>query len=390
MEQLAEFEVEGHILRPLHAPEIRLQALLSLINEAQESIKLVIYIYKTDQTGQEIRDALVAAARRGVAIKLIIDSFGSSDTTDEFFAPLVAAGGQYVWFSSKWNLGYFIRTHQKIVIADRKRAVVGGFNIADSYFGRAGDKSWEDFGLEISGEKVEQLAAHVDELFSFCADGGIKFRKLRQIIKQWRSGSGTLQWLIGGPTNRLSPWAMQLKKDLESAKQIDMVCAYFTPTTGVLRRIAKVTRANEAGHIILAGKTDNGATIGASRGLYKYLINRGARLFEFQPRPLHMKLLVLDDASYIGSANLDVRSLFINMEIMLRIEDRALADHLRALVAKMAAESEEQTLAVHNARTSWFSRLRWALAYLLVGSIDYTIGRRIKFRELRARLAKPD
>ena len=390
MEQLAEFEVEGHILRPLHAPEVRLQALLSLINEAQESIKLVIYIYKNDQTGLEIRDALVAAAMRGVEIKLIIDSFGSSDTTDEFFAPLVSAGGRYIWFSSKWNLGYFIRTHQKAVIADRKRAVIGGFNIADTYFGRAGDKSWEDYGLEIIGDKVEQLAVHVDELFANGSDGGIKFRRLRQMIRRWQPDSGALQWLIGGPTNRLSPWARQLKNDLESARRIDMVCAYFTPTTAVLRRIAKVTRKNDEGHIILAGKTDNGATIAASRGVYKYLVTRGARIFEFQPRPLHMKLLVLDDACYIGSANLDVRSLFINMEIMLRIEDRALADHLRALVAKMVTESEEQTLAVHNARTSWFSRLCWAFAYLLVGSIDYTIGRRIKFRELQARLAKPD
>jgi cardiolipin synthase len=106
---------------------------------------------------------------------------------------------------------------------------------------------------------------------------------------------------------------------------------------------------------------------------------------------LHTKLLVIDNACYIGSANLDVRSLFINKEIMLRIEDAGVADHLRGLLDTMAAESELQTAESHGARINWISRLRWSLAYLLVNSVDFNIGRRIKLRlaeQLRQRRLK--
>ncbi len=381
----AEFNVDGHYLRPVHAPEDRLSALLGLINKAQSSIQLVIYIYETDRTGRQIRDALIAAARRGVAVQLLIDSFGSATMSRDFFSGLEDAGGSYSWFSSRWNIGYFIRNHQKMIIADRRRALIGGFNIGDSYFGRAGDASWEDFGLLIEGKKVAEISAHGDRLFENSADGGVRFLALRRAINSWPEGSGPLRWLLGGPTNRISPWARRLKNDLENGERLDMVCAYFSPTQAILRRISKITRKENGGAIVLPGKTDNGATIGASRSLYSYLVKRGARLFEFEPRPLHMKLLIIDDAVYVGSANLDVRSLFINMEIMLRIKDRVLADYLRQLVARLSEQSEEQTLERHSARRSWFNRLRWGLAYLLVSGIDFTIGRRVRFRRLRSK-----
>ena len=133
----------------------------------------------------------------------------------------------------------------------------------------------------------------------------------------------------------------------------------------------------------MAGKTDNGATIAAARLLYRYLLRRKTRIFEFQPRPLHMKLMVIDDTVYIGSANLDVRSMFINLEIMVRIKDASLAIHLRELVDTLAAQSEEQTSLLLKRRDSWWSRFKAGLAYFLVNSVDYTIGRRIKFNLIR-------
>jgi len=129
----------------------------------------------------------------------------------------------------------------------------------------------------------------------------------------------------------------------------------------------------------MAGKTDNGATIPAARLLYRYLIKRKARLYEFQPRPLHMKLMVIDDAVYIGSANLDIRSLFINLEIMVRIKDAALAAYMRELVDILISQSIEQTVPLLKNRDRWWSRLKGGLAYFLVNTVDYSIGRRIKF-----------
>ncbi len=372
------FTVDGHIINVISADDERLDGVLAVIASAKTSLRMFSYMFRGDETGKQVLSALTETVQRGVSVQLIIDSFGSNETGHEFFEPFVDAGGDYHCFSSKWNLGYAVRNHQKILIADEQHAVIGGFNITDNYFGRAGDESWEDFGIILSGPKVAELAKYYDDLHDMSNDGGVQFRKLRRVIRAWKPGNGAIAWLLGGPTNRISPWALRLKKELETAKNLHVVSAYFSPSQSILRRIAKVTRGGGS-QIVLAGKSDNGATIGAARSLYKYLLKRGAHIYEFQTRPLHMKLLILDDACYIGSSNLDTRSLFINMEIMVRIEDAALAAYLRSIIQNMANHSEEQTLALHRSRSSIFTRAKWMLSYLLVNSVDYTIGRRIKF-----------
>jgi cardiolipin synthase A/B len=377
------FEVGGHRLHLVHTPDDRLAAVMALIESAKSSIRMFSYMFGADQTGQEVLGALVHAVERGVQVQLIIDSFGSSDNKDKFFDPLVAAGGQYHCFSSRKGLGYFVRNHQKILIADDGHALIGGYNITDFYFGRKGDESWEDLGVIVSGPEVPHLIEYYDELDRLSEGGRIKFRQMRNLIRSWRPGDGKIQWLIGGPTNRISPLGLALKRALEKAKRLDIVAAYFSPSQTILRRIARVTKRKKGSRLVMAGKTDNGATISAARSLYRYLLRRGAHIYEFQPRPLHMKLFVVDDAVYIGSANLDVRSLFINMEIMVRIEDQAFVTHVHTLIDGLVAQSEEQTRALLAKRDSWWTRFKSGIAYFLVNSVDYSIGRRIKFGLLR-------
>lgn len=381
----AHFHVADHDLHLVHAPEDRLEAVLMLINQAQKTVRMFSYMFGDDQSGKEVLGALTDAAQRGVAVQLIIDSFGSGDIKDSFFHPLVAAGGQYHCFSSHKGVGYFVRNHQKILIADESHALVGGYNITDFYFGRKGNDSWEDLGVIVGGPEVAHLVEYFDELERVSEGGKVRFREIREVIRNWKPGNGAVQWLVGGPTNRISPYGLVLKRALESAKRLDIVSAYFSPSQTILRRIAKVTRRNKGSRLVMAGKTDNGATIGAARLLYRYLLKRKAKIYEFQPRRLHMKLLVIDDAVYIGSANLDVRSLFINMEIMVRIHDAAFAAHARELIDAMVAESEEQTHMLLKKRDGWWSRFKSTLAYFLVNTVDYSIGRRIKLGLLRNR-----
>ncbi len=380
-----QFHVAAHDLHLIHAPEDRLAAVLGLIGSAKASIRMCFYMYAGDATGAEVLAALVAATERGVKVQLIIDSFGSSSVTDSFFDPLVAAGGSYHCFSTRKGLGYFIRNHQKMLIIDDDHALTGGFNITDQYFGRKGDESWEDFGVILSGPEVAHLSQFFDRLAVASLDGRVRFRGIRAAIREWRPGIGKVQWLLGGPSNRLSPWALAFKHSLERGKRFDIASAYFSPSQGIVRRIARVARRNKGSRLLLAGKTDNGATIPAARLLYRYLLKRKAHIYEFQPRPLHMKLMAIDDVVYIGSANLDIRSMFINMEIMLRVNDAALAAHVREIVDGLVAESEEQTRVLLKKRDSWWSRMKAGLAYFLVNSVDYTVGRRIKFGLLRDR-----
>lgn len=372
------FNVAGHDLHLVHAPEDRLAAVLTLIGAAKKSVRMFFYMFAGDTTGKEVLDALVASAVRGVSVHLIIDSFGSSDISDHFFDPLIHAGGHYHCFGTRKGFGYFIRNHQKMLIIDETSALVGGFNITDQYFGRKGDESWEDLGMIISGPEVAGIADYYDELDRISDGGKVHYRGVRDVIKNWRPGTGEIQWLLGGPTNRISPWGLTFKRSLEVAKRFDIVSAYFSPSQTILRRIARVARRNKGSRLVMAGKSDNGATIPAARLLYRYLLRRKTQIYEFQPRPLHMKLMVIDDAVYIGSANLDVRSMFINLEIMLRVTDAAFAAHLRELVDCLVEQSEEQTRVLLKNRDSWWSRFKAGVAYFLVNSVDYTVGRRIK------------
>lgn len=379
------FHIAGHDLHVVHSPQDRLGAVLGLIARAKKSIQMFFYMFGDDATGREVRDALVAAANNGVHVQLIIDSFGSGNVSDRFFDALVEAGGCYHCFSTRKGLGYIIRNHQKILIADSAHALVGGFNITDDYFGRAGDNSWEDLGIIVSGVQAQKLSDYFEDLARASNNGKVRYRSIRNIIHQWRPGIGQVQWLLGGPTNRISPWAITFKRSLEANKRFDIVSAYFSPSQTILRRLAKAAKHNKRSRLVVAGKTDNNATIAAARLLYRYLMRRKTRIFEFQSRPLHMKLMVIDDTVYIGSANLDVRSMFINLEIMVRIKDAGLALHMRKLIDELVTQSEEQTRMLLKARDSYWSRFKAALAYFLVNSVDYTIGRRITFGLIRNR-----
>lgn len=377
------FQVAGHDLHLVHQPQDRLDAMLQLIALAEKSIHMFFYMFGADETGREVRDALVAAAKRGVQVQLIIDSFGSTQVSDRFFEPFIEAGGSYHCFSTRKGLGYLIRNHQKMLIIDDAHALVGGFNITDQYFGRAGDDSWEDLGMIVSGPQAQRLSSYFEDMARASNNGKVRYRQIRTIIQQWRPGIGQVQWLLGGPTNRISPWALTFKRSLESGQKFDIVSAYFSPSQTILRRLAKTAKRNKGSRLIMAGKTDNGATIAAARVLYRYLLRRKTRIFEYQPRPLHMKLMVIDDTVYIGSANLDVRSMFINLEIMVRIKDAGLAVHMRKLIDELVTQSEEQTRILLKSRDTFWSRFKAGLAYFLVNSVDYTIGRRIKFGLIR-------
>ncbi len=155
-----------------------------------------------------------------------------------------------------------------------------------------------------------------------------------------------------------------------------MLMAYFSPPYALLKRIARVARKGRT-RLVMASKSDNGATIGATRSLYSYLLKRGAQVWEFQPSKLHTKLLVLDDAVYLGSANFDMRSLYLNLELMLRIEDRALAERMREFVSEYIAASERITPALHRRRATAWNRLRWWAGWVLVSVVDYTVTRRL-------------
>lgn len=352
----------------------RLARLLDMIGGARESVRMCFYIFAMDDTGRLVRDALVAAARRGVRVALIIDGFGA-DADAEFLQPLCDAGGTWHVFSSGWSQRYLIRNHQKVVLADGT-AMLGGFNISDEYFAPPEENGWNDLAVTLQGSAVDQLSRWFDELERWSADPKAKWFAVSRMIREWDPGSGTVRLLIGGPTRTPSSWAQAIRADLVYGRRLDMVMAYFSPANRMARRIGKLARRGTA-RLVMAGKSDNNATIGAARSMYDYLLGCSAKVWEFTACKLHVKLIVIDDAVYFGSANFDMRSLYVNLELMLRIEDAALADRMRKFIDWHIANSEEITPQVNKRRATLLNRLRWNLAWFLVTVVDYNVSRRL-------------
>lgn len=363
-------------------PALR-DALINLIDGARESVKLYYYIFADDGSGQLVRDRLIAARQRGVAVTLMVDAFGSARTSPDFFAPLVEAGGHFGRFGTRRSTRYLIRNHQKIAIADDRRLLIGGFNVEDAYFGAPPDDCWHDLGLVVEGPQVEAMSSWYAQLWRWVSTRGQKFRTLRKMVRghsrRHHDPAEPMRWLIGGPTRRLSPWAQVVKHDLEQARRLDMVAAYFSPGRGMLKRIARAAQRKGA-RLILPALSDNGATVAAARLLYGPLLKRGVEIREYQPCKLHMKLIVVDDAVYIGSANFDMRSLFLNLEIMLRVEDAGFATQMRQFIDRRAAESRQITLEAHRAQRNLLTLVKQWISYFLVGVLDYTVTRRLNFR----------
>jgi cardiolipin synthase len=111
--------------------------------------------------------------------------------------------------------------------------------------------------------------------------------------------------------------------------------------------------------------------------MYRKLLRAGAQIYEFQPCKLHTKLIVLDDTVYLGRSNFDMRSLYVNLEIVMRIEDQALADRMRQFVTEHIPASEEVTMELFRERATFWNRLRWNLSWFVTSVLDYTVSRNI-------------
>jgi cardiolipin synthase A/B len=159
------------------------------------------------------------------------------------------------------------------------------------------------------------------------------------------------------------------------ARRIDMVAGYFTPSPTMLRRLDRAGLRGAEVRVVTAARSDNSATIAAARFTYAGLLRKGVQVYEYQPAKLHTKLYVTDDAVHVGSANFDMRSLFINLELMLRVEDAAFAAHVRGYVEGEIARSRAITPAVYRAETRWWRRVVQFGAYLLVAVVDPNVSR---------------
>lgn len=373
----------NHLALVVDGPQ-RLTALLELIAGARETLCLLYYIYLPDTAGTAVRDALIDAARRGVRVRMILDGMGSEPAAQgSFFAPMTEAGVELHRFVPRWGRKYLLRNHQKFALADDCRALIGGFNIADDYFQTVAERGWRDLGLSIDGPAAAPLGAYFDRLARWTQHERAPVRALVRLLGEASEAEGSVRWLMGGPALRLSPWARAVKAGLRHAHRVDIIAAYFAPGPSFLIRLGRVARRGRV-RIVLPAIADHMPAVWAQRFTYAGLIRRGVAIHEYLPTKLHTKLLVMDDAVHIGSANFDFRSLFFNLEIMLRVEDADFAAHVRAYVDEEVADAMAITAAVHRARSGPLRRVRQAAAYFVMSVLDPVLSRRIVLAGERA------
>jgi cardiolipin synthase len=374
-------EICGNTLELIESGEERLRTLLHLIGTAERSIKMLMYMFNPDRVGAQVRDALVAAAKRGVEIRLLIDGFGSGATA-EFFRPLNEAGGEECVFNPSYGRRYLLRNHQKLVVADERIAIIGGANIDDTYMSDRGPKHWRDLWLRIEGPEVAMPSRYFDTLFRWSTQRAPRFSYARRRLAEYSEWRGPLQWKFSGPLSMRNSWWRSIGRDIAHGSRLDMIFAYFAPPGAMVRRIGRLGRRGRA-RIITAAKSDNNATIAAARHSYSRLLRRHVEMYEYQPAKLHTKLAIVDDVVHIGSSNFDYRSLYINLEIMLRIKDAGFAAAMRAYFERELEDCVWITPALHKSRANLWRRIKWALSHFLVNVADYTVTRRLNFRAER-------
>lgn len=371
-------EVAGTRLEVLESGADRLRTLLQLVGEAEHSIRMLFYMFSADAAGEAVRDALIAAAERGVSVHLLIDSFGS-DVTTSFFAGLQERGGQLCLFHPSYGRRYLLRNHQKLVVVDERRAIIGGANINQDYFRDEGPGHWRDLWLLLDGTAVARAARYFDAIVRWSGRKGASIRALARLMRRHSQRKGALQWRHWGPISRRNLGNTQIAREIAGARRLDMISAYFSPPFAMLRRLGRIGRQGKV-RIITAARSDNNATIAAARHTYTRLLRAGVEMYEYQPAKLHTKLVIVDDVVYVGSANFDFRSLYLNLENMLRIEDGGFAEQMRGYFERELADCQHITPELHKARAGWLRRLKWTVSHWLVTSMDYTVTRRLNFR----------
>jgi cardiolipin synthase len=313
--------------------------MLLAIARAQRHVHLEVYAFAPLGVGVRFVEALGQAAKRGVAVQVLIDGWGSAWGGRAVAAALRKAGC-VVRIHNRllaFFIGRFGRNHRKILIVDDEVAFLGGINIGDENLGEGKRLGWADLALEIRGPQCVRL-------------GQMIRREPRRPVDS--SLSIHLCGLGGG-------WRLRRRylKAFASARQrIHIAHGYFLPDLGVVRSIAAAARRGVHVRLLLAGRSDVPFARAASRSLYRRLLAAGVAIHEWSDSVLHAKVATVDGRRLlVGSFNLDPFSL-ANLEALVEVAEPRVIEQGEAWIQDHFVRSRQMT-AVD--ASSWLRR--WLL-----------------------------
>ena len=332
----------GNATQLLHDGPATFEAVFKAISAAKHHINLEYYTLEDiSYGGKHLGDLLVAKRRAGVAVNVIYDSYGSSDTPAAFFARLKAAGAKLLAFHPVNPLeaaveGYSPndRDHRKIMIVDGTVAIVGGVNLATYYQSKtpasdassepaqtpeqAGTKlpdKWRDLSIRIEGPAVEQLQGLF--LGHWKSEGGSKLDQTTFFPVQSARGKEMIRIIGSSPEQEVSHYYVTAISAIRNAERsVWLTTAYFVPTFEEKHALEDAAERGVDVRLMLPAVSDAGTAIAVAHSHYSDLLESGVRIFELGGVVLHSKIMTIDGVwSAVGSSNFDHRSVLFNDEV---------------------------------------------------------------------------
>jgi cardiolipin synthase len=316
------------------------------IREAKYTVNLETYIFQPDKAGRQFADAMIAAARNGVQVRLLVDAWGSKlkELGDELEkAGVIVKKYRPIRLFTIYKVGK--RTHRKILVVDGKIAYTGGLGIDERWMGNARNtKEWRDTQVRVEGPVVAQMQAIFSEDWTYTTGeilagdhfyppippaGGI----LAQAIKASRGDASSL-------AKMLYYVAIQ-----SAVKTIHIANAYFLPDKQVREALAHAVSRGVDVQIMVPGRhIDLPMVRSAAWFHYADMIDSGIHIYEYRPTMMHNKTMVVDGVySTIGSINFDARSMNRNEEESLAFFDAGFATKMEEMFTQDKKRCEEIT-----------------------------------------------
>jgi len=318
-------------------------SLLEVIDGARQELYVLMYHFECDRCGLEVMAALIAAARRGVKLRMMVDDLGSSALLRGHVEALHQAGGRVVRFRPVWfalfKRAANLRNHRKIVVADGARAWAGGRNISDTYLAdHAEQRRWLDLSIRIDGPSARVLEEVCRSDWQH-ATGEVL--PAAPAVDDSPSSGSKVQIIASGPDQRFDVWHMGLiKACFEAEERIWIATPYCVPDESMLNALLTAARTGVDVRIFTPKRSDNLLVDLVGRSYLRELQRAGIRILRYRDGMMHAKAVLIDaNTAMVGSANLDARSFFLNYEVMAVVDDEAIAATLEHYLNHIAARS---------------------------------------------------
>ncbi len=338
--------VRGNAVRVLLDAEENYPAWLDAIRSARDTIHLEMYIVHNDRAGREFRDALVAKAREGVAVRVLYDWFGAlRPSSFRFWRPLVAAGGEVrqvnpLRIDTLAAVGS--RDHRKLLTVDGRVAFISGLCIGDDWRGdpARGVPPWRDTGVELRGPAVSEAEYAFASSWATWGDGlppgTVPSRGELPV-----DGDVDVRVIPTSP-ERTSIYRLELAALGFAQERIWLTDAYFMATPAYLEALNAAARQGVDVRVLLPHNSDVPWVANVSRTFYRRLLEAGVRIFEWNGPMLHAKTAVADGRLVrIGSTNLNVSSWIGNWELDVLVENEPIAAFMEEVFLRDLADSTE-------------------------------------------------